>query len=118
MINFADLPYPMFETTPEEKEVLRKAELHYASSPYSDIEWFPLCTVICDLKVPQEIELSLLAKISESLEDFCTVYGYMRGHSYEFLILATNLAGSEDDIALRVLLRRFWIVKLLNYTGE
>lgn len=99
-IDLESLPYPMFTTTEGEKECLRKALPHIAEEGR---EYF-LC-----LLVTYTIDHPCGRELREKIEQ---VIG---GHYT--LSDCLGLGDSEDDV-IHAELRRIWIRKLLEYTGE
>lgn len=94
------LPYPMFETTDEEKECLITA-LGLISD--RDFNYF-LCNIL-DYDVGGDIAYGLKGKVFGSVKEDSTLSDYL------------GLGYNEDD-ALHAELRRIWIRNLLAYKGE
>ena len=112
MINLTTLPYPMFTTTPEEKEILRKCELYYVEKCCDSLWRGGLCSVIV-LSSTDDTNIDkrkLLDKINNSLGD----YSYL--HNYLGSIIGHNFTFSSYEV--KNTLRRIWITKLLAYEGE
>lgn len=93
------LPYPMFTTTEGEKECLRKALPHISYKNYN----YYLCVIVDEI-VGGEHATELVDKITWAV-------------SYQSSTLCTKLQffPEEKDMAE---MRRIWIRKLLEYTGE
>lgn len=98
-MDIINLPYPMFETTEQEKKLLRKAELHIADTS-KDMLW--LCNALSEVSTYTE-NARLKNKISASI------------HGRSSLLYHLNIT-VESEIEARYI-RRVWITKLLNYKG-
>lgn len=96
-MNLHELNYPMFETTDEEKELLRKASdlLTLKNNDYF------LCCVLNDFMEGTAVQ-DLIAKIQDKVYHTLTTY------------LDVYLPEEQDKVNIR----KIWIEKLLNYTGE
>jgi len=102
IINLEDLPYPMFETTEEEKEELREVLKVY---PIGGSSW------LCDYT-----EGSLRLKIQKSLEDI--EHAFITGYVYEQAQLEFEMSYDTFLYQYRYEVRKIWINKLLAYEGE
>ena len=110
-----NLPYPMFITTEAEKELLRKCELYLVEHPEFELG---LCGVIryCRNELhftEMNVVNTLRGKIHEKLDDNYLEYAFRNTHSHVYEGL-----WDKDVYIARVLVRRIWITKLLNYTGK
>ena len=94
------LPYPMFETTEEEKECLQMA-LSLVQEEYYN---YFLCHIL-DHKIGGDIACGLRDKVFGSVKEDYTLSDHLK------------LGGHGDD-ALHAELRRIWIRKLLAYKPE
>jgi hypothetical protein len=103
-MNLTKFKYPMFTTTEYEKEILRECELWYSANPE---RFLGLCTVLKDNN--NFNTCSLLKKIP-----FINVY--LEGNLLGNVLSDTH--AFNDRFSVRNLMRRIWITKLLNYTGE
>ena len=92
-IDLESLPYPMFTTTEEEKECLRAVSHNLNGSKY----------FLCNLVIACSM-WGLVDKIVHSLEGNSHLSGYLDYYP-----------DNHDDMAE---MRRIWIRKLLEYTGE
>lgn len=115
--NLLSLPYPMFETTEEEKQLLRKAEIKYASNIYFLIgdDWRGLCDCI-----PNTLSVSgslLREKVRNSLGSYIFLHSLLldSNKKFETSYLGLNV---NNRYKLLVTLRKIWISKLLNYKPE
>jgi hypothetical protein len=99
-IDLESLPYPMFETTEGEKDCLREA-LPYITE--EDREYF-LCLIVTHT-INNACGRALREKIKQVI-----------GEHYA-LPDCLGLGDNEDDV-MHAELRRIWIRKLLEYTGE
>jgi hypothetical protein len=95
-----NLPYPMFETTEEEKECLRMALGFITEENYN----YFLCHIL-DYEVGEDIACGLKGKVFGSVKKHFTLSDYL------------GLGHNKDD-ALHAELRRIWIRKLLAYKPE
>lgn len=95
-----NLPYPMFETTEEEKECLRMASQLISDR---DFNYF-LCNIL-EYDVGGDIACGLKSKVFGSVKEDFTLSDYLG-------------VGHNEDDALHAELRRIWIRKLLAYKPE
>ena len=103
-IDLESLPYPMFETTGEEKEVLREALLLISEYRYS----YFLCLIV-EHRTSLDCRAELRTKIENSLKE---------GSEYEAPTLDEFFGLVDVTPTMMADLRRIWIRKLLEYTGE
>jgi len=98
-LNLDDLPYPMFETTEQEKVWLQlvSPQLSAKNSDYY------LCCILNDV-LGEDVVVDLVDKVQSSLDDCLSLVSYLG---------AFYISNSE-----KVLLRQIWIRKLLEYKGE
>lgn len=101
------LPYPMFKTTGEEKEILKLATANNFSS-------FFLCIRLNRLGAKR----TLVEKVRNSLQDEEVLEYFLFGgmESYESLPSAKKDYLNTYEVACE--LRNIWIRKLLAYKGE
>jgi hypothetical protein len=105
-IDINSLPYPMFKTTPEEKEILRKCLPVLKNG--AD---FYLCVILTFHGVGHTKDLdSLKDKIQGILHPSLGLRNYIKSK----LTLSFNDDFSISSYELRIV----WINKLLEYTGE
>lgn len=103
--------YPMFVTTPEEKALLRKAELHLANNCY---QIYGLCGATADVSengVNSDTWQSLQYKIKRSMQGKT----YIDDASELKATLQLLTTTATQYIEGKNLIRRIWITKLLSY---
>lgn len=119
MIDIVNLPYPMFITSPEEKELLRKVELAVVNKPLN--QFFAICAELDkfnhgDMPIVMSI-YPLKRKIAIALANNSYIHSRMLEKSSELRKYYWSL-----NVANRYVLNRYirlvWITKLLNYTGK
>jgi hypothetical protein len=119
MLNIINLNYPMFITTPEEKALLRRAELYLINA--SDISQvnLGLCKALHDIHCINNAEevMNLKSKIRNALDQHSYLTTYL---FQDDPILNTHYRslGFKMRCKIGLFLRLVWINKLLNYTGE
>ena len=103
--------YPMFVTTPEEKALLRKAELHLANNCY---KVYGICAAIADVsenEVNSYTWQKLRYKIGRSMQGKT----YIDDASELKATLQLLTTTATQYVEGKNLIRRIWITKLLNY---
>jgi phospholipid N-methyltransferase len=103
------LPYPIFETTEEEKETLK-----LALSPH--FSTFFLCVRLRSLGFSENREL--VNKVRESLRDEEVLEYFLFGGADNYELLPSVQKAYLDNNNTAYELRNIWIRKLLAYKGE
>ena len=117
MINLTTLPYPMFSTTPEEKEILRKCELYYVEKYSNNKDWSGLCEII--ERCSGNRNTNLKRKINQGLQGYMFLSGVLQENNKIFSQWYDTFDWSSPMYYyVRNTLRRIWITKLLAYEGE
>lgn len=98
-LNLDDLPYPMFETTEEEKGWLE--QVYPLLTAHNSDQY--LCCILDDT-FGMDIVGDLIGKVQSSLGGCLSLVSYLGVFDLSW--------GARAD------LRRVWIRKLLEYTGE
>ena len=102
-IDLESLPYPMFETTEEEKGWLRVV---YPLLTGKDNNYYLCCAL--DDTFGYDLVKELLDKILSSLDGCLSLTSHFGQFGYHF----------QFTFKARAELRKIWIRKLLEYTGE
>ena len=102
-----NLPYPMFETTKEEKEFLELAATKHFDTPF-------LCVRLSILNA----SLELRNKAKESLKDYDILEYFLFGGADNYGNLPKKQRDCIDSYEGMYKLRNIWIRKLLAYKPE
>lgn len=104
------LPYPIFKTTPEERELLRRCEFWYVENPDS---FKGLCYVLRGMSWFNSEAYNILS--DKVLGSWFFMDFDLFGVKYQNML---NRLSYSDGLRIRSAVRRIWINKLLAYTGE
>lgn len=110
-MNIEDLDYPLFETTDEEKEVLRKALVELDKPNSRSL----LCHLVRDIVGVEFVNYPLLDKIMKALDRTGSLFLYltrnMEVYQPQYIQFEKIYKIEPRDI------RKIWIKLLLEYKG-